>query len=150
MIKHSTIEMNVIKNPVFIVGQCPGRPKKSDISPKVWQGNRAGKVMQEIVKDFENLYLTNIMNYYVKGKIQKDQLETGISELVDDIEKFRPKSIVCFGDFAYKQIIDVTPINAFKVIHPSYVLRFKLNKEEYIKMCRQTIKEALEWKTTKS
>ena len=141
--KFSPVEIEITQNPVFIVGQCPGKQTKKRKTLKVWEGNRSGDLMQKIIKDFKNLYLTNAFNYYVKGKVTPEIIDTGESELVDAITTHKPKVIICFGDFAYKKVIDLTPIKAIKLVHPGYILRFNMDQSNYLKNCRKTISEAL-------
>src|SRR3990167_6943389 len=92
------------KNPIFVIGMCPGKLRKKDTEAKAWSGDRAGSLMRQIIEGLGNAYLTNVFKKYVVGKITNEIIADGLSELEKDVKKYKPKLIVCFGQFATKHV----------------------------------------------
>jgi hypothetical protein len=138
-------EINISLEPTFIIGQCPGRYIKQQTTFYDWDDmGRSGSFLNKIIKDIDNLYLTNIYHYPISKPSQKIILE-GVMELAYDFIKYEPSKIVCLGNFAYDvmkkyfisdSIVDIV----FKVEHPSYILRFNKDKDKYKRNLRQIIR----------
>lgn len=137
-IKYKTKNTGITANPIFIVGMCPGKQRKKNQTRIVWEGNRSGDLMTRIIRGKKNLFLTNAFNYYVDGDVPENIIDEGKFDLLEDIYRYNPRKVLCFGEVARKTIkeLDVVkcPIKLFK--HPSYILRFNLDKEKYIKEVR--------------
>lgn len=141
LIKYQKREINVKKNPIMIIGMCPGRVRKGE-DLIVFHGNRTGDFIEEIIKPYDNLVLTNIFNYYVDGKPSEEIIENGKKQLAADIEHYKPMLIICLGHFAFNNLPELkTHTVITKVTHPSWFLRFNKNKEEYKKMFRELLNE---------
>ena len=145
-IKYETRTINITNNPTFIVGQCPGKTTKKALIKQnnkyqVFSGNQTGTLVNEIIKNNKNLYLTNIFNYYTNEAITQEIINQGLQELQEDIYKYQPATIICLGKFAEKHVKTLqTTAQVYVITHPSYVLRFQMNKEEYTKNFRALLK----------
>lgn len=130
-------------NPIFIVGLGPGKQRKNEKTQCVWEGNRSGDLLQEIIVGYSNLYLTNVVNYYVKGKFSEEILKDGLENLRKDIVKFDPKKIICLGAFAYKSVLKVKGnFDENKIVqyqHPSYIIRFNKSRKDYVELLRNEL-----------
>lgn len=123
----------------FIVGERPGKREGASASTPVWAMSKSGRVMRVIVGNIPNVYLTNIVNSW-----EEDQITflDHFKRLQDDIKKYKPARILCFGNFAHKHVMKMKLGKATveKFEHPSYVLRFKTKEiEKYIEEVRQSL-----------
>lgn len=61
----------------------------------------------------------------------------GIQELTNLIQEFQPRKIICLGNFAYRTVISlvatdrIQDVDIVKLPHPSYIVRFNKDKQEY-------------------
>lgn len=135
--KFKTKQIMLGKSPVFIVGLNPGKQRKGHETGVVWEGNRSGDYLTDVLERYEvvNVYLTNICNYQ---KPDEEKSLEGVVDLVRDVERLRPRKIIALGDYVYAVLSKNCPVNLVKVLHPSYVLRFNRDRSEYEK---QLIKE---------
>ena len=120
---------------IFIIGHCPSKQRKKDSTRKVFEGNAVGDLIQEIIKDFENIHLTNIINEYVP-EITEELYIKGSEELLDEIKTLKPYKAICLGDIAKKHLTKLIKNENLEkeliTIHnPGYILRFNKDKEEY-------------------
>jgi uracil-DNA glycosylase len=138
-------EYNIInkENIIFIVGMCPGKQRKKDKTNIAWEGNKSGDFLTKIIKDYKNLYLTNIFNTYSVDKIETETIEKGKKQLLNDINLLKPKKIICLGDFAFSTVMNfnLKDIHIIKLKHPSYILRFNGKQEEYINQFKGVLNE---------
>ncbi len=143
MIKFKTRWINKINNkePIMIVGICPGKQRKNKQNQLVFSGNRTGDFIEKILKNGTNIYLTNIFNYLIDKKITLEIVQNGLEELRDDILTLKPYRIIALGNFAYNYCKEITNISIIKLYHPSYILRFNKNKMEYIKKFNKLLNE---------
>ncbi|MDO8623082.1 MAG: hypothetical protein Q7R52_02455 [archaeon] len=141
MVKIKFSSKKIGSGETFLVGMCPNKQRKSNSTGFVWEGNRSGDVMSKIIEGFDNLFLTNVFNYYTDSVIDKSIIDDGKAELLEDIRSLNPKKIVCFGDFAFKEVntLQLKNVKVVKVTHPSYILRFNIGVGEYIKSVRSEI-----------
>ena len=117
---------------VFVVGLCPGKQRKGNLTKRVWEGNRSGDFVKAIVANMKNLHMTNVFNYYVKGKLTKEMFDTGFEELKLEIQQYQPKKIICLGALPYKYVKSLLHPNVVQLKHPSYVLRFNAAKGAWL------------------
>lgn len=124
--------IRVSKRPILVVGQNPGRQRKGGETKIVWEGNRSGDFIDELTKDLNNLYLTNVCNHLV---LSNENVSVGVDHLRLIAMVLQPSKVVCLGEFAHryvKQLMgELYPI--VKLEHPSYVLRFNRDVEGYKK-----------------
>lgn len=140
MIKFNPVSIGELNRPVFIVGQCPGKQRKKDKNCEVFYGNRTGDFIRDILKDKTNIYLTNVFNYYV-DKIDKEIIDKGLKELLNDVLTYNPQKIICLGNFSFDCISKVVKNReVFRLVHPSFILRFNKDKEKYKKQLLELIK----------
>ncbi len=130
--------------PIFIIGQCPGKQRKKDQTGLVFQGNRTGDLIQEVIKDFDNIHLTNIFNVIVP-KITPEVIQSGSEELLNEIKELNPSKVICLGKIAQStvsKLVSENDLNLWIVNfqHPSYILRFNKNKEEYKARIKEELK----------
>lgn len=138
--KFKTKSIKLGKNPIFIVGLCPGKQRRGSKTHIVWEGNRSGDFINTTVQNKSNIYLTNLFNYSLETKITRKILETGLKELRKDIETMLPCKIVCLGVVSYSEIKKMNlGIPLFKLEHPSYILRFNKNREKYINKLNEVL-----------
>lgn len=119
---------------VFIVGQCPGKQRKSADTRVVWEGNRSGDFISKILAQETNIYLTNVFNYWIDRPIDDEIIKRGISEFADVINLYKPRRIICLGNFSFKLIskaMEESGIEIVELPHPSWWLRFNKDKDEY-------------------
>jgi len=125
-----------MKNPIFIVGMCPGKQRKQDANFEVFHGNRTGDLIEKVIQSKSNIFLTNVINQRVDGKITLEVVEEGRREFINDVAELDPCKIICLGKFAYHHatlwLSSVPKIEIVHVQHPSYVLRFNKDVENYI------------------
>lgn len=113
---------------IMVVGQNPGRQRKSAQTFTAWEGNRSGDFMQEIVKGIPGLYLTNVCNYQ---EMTPERIEEGLSDLRAYYSENDVKKVVCLGLFAADHVKKAgLPVDVI-MHHPSFVLRFNKGKENY-------------------
>lgn len=135
MIKFKTRNINITKNPIFIIGQCPGNQRKADSNKQVFHANRTGDFIEKIIKNKKNIYLTNLFNYLIDGDITDEIIKKGLSELIKDIKKYKPRKLIVLGNIAFNAINKSTsayttlPITSMR--HPSFILRFNKDKRWY-------------------
>ena len=128
---------------IFIVGQSPSHGARPDAKYAWDSGTPSSDLVWEAIEGFENLYLTNVVPYQ---QLDDETLKIGLEELWADIVLFWPKAIFCLGNFAYRKVNEVMKdivnedINIVKLKHPSFVVRFGLNKEAYKKQFRDLIR----------
>jgi uracil-DNA glycosylase len=130
MIKFQNKKINIIKNPIFIIGINPGNQRKFEQTNIVWEGNRSADFLLSILQNIDNLFLTNLYNY--QDKCIKKYIIDGLNDLQKNINLYNPNKIICLGNivFYYVQKLkyDKKIINFY---HPSYILRFKKDKIKY-------------------
>jgi len=135
MIKFKPREVNVIdKNRVImVVGETPGRPKKNSTNEYVWMEQRAGSFLRKLVKDCQNLILTNSYNYYCITQEERTKAQAiGKIELIALIEQYKPVKIVALGNYAYDTLMSLqVKLNVIKMYHPSFILRFAYDTSKY-------------------
>ena len=126
-------------HPVMIIGQNPGRQRKAHQTGVVWEGNRSGDFITEVCEDYglDNVILTNVCNYQ---EMTAERIEEGLNDIVNMTMMFQVRKFVCLGDFAYNHLktIGVDPI---KLEHPSFILRFNRNREEYINRLVKAVRD---------
>jgi uracil-DNA glycosylase len=120
---------------------CPGKQRRRDRNHEVFHGNRTGDLVEEVVGDYGNVFLTNVFNYWTHGKIKKEIILLGMKELKEDIKFFEPQKIICLGNFAFDKVcsIEGLKMTIIKLPHPSYILRFNKDIENY----KERLKEAI-------
>lgn len=140
--KYETVTLGKFDHGVFIVGQCPGSQRSKDKNFKVFHGNRTGDFVEEVLQGKSNIYLTNAFNYYVWQEDDlKPYVETGYVELKADVDRLKPRKIVCLGTAAHKQVARLKlGIPVITIKHPSYILRFSGDKSDYKKKFLDAIK----------
>ena len=113
-----------------VVGQNPGRQRNGEQNNVAWCGNRSGDLMMEVAARIPNLYLTNVCNYQ---EMNNDRIQEGLRDIRNFLLMNRVDKIVCLGLFAYENIKSIDtgniPVKVFH--HPSFVLRFNKNPEQY-------------------
>lgn len=123
--------------PVLIVGQNPGKQRANQKTNVVWEGNKSSDLLMSIISDLENIYLTNVCNYQ---EMTDFQLEEGIIDLKKLIEALKPRVIICLGLFAKGHVQEMEPISpVVEFVHPSYVVRFNKDRNEYRESIRKVI-----------
>lgn len=126
----------------FVVGERPGKRERPSAATPVWAESKSGKLMRIIVGATPNVYLTNVVNSWSEDpKVFLRHL----TRLQEDITRYRPTKIICFGNFAYKHVksLKVGHASVVKFEHPSYVLRFKTKEiEKYMEEVRQQLLRA--------
>lgn len=124
------------ENPIFVVGACPGKQREGCKTNIVWEGNRSGDYLFDLVKNKSNVFMTNVFNWYVVGKVNPQIIKDGKEELKQEIIKRNPIRVICLGNLAFqtvKSIMDeVENARPFlSLYHPSYILRFNKDQKEY-------------------
>lgn len=128
--------------PVMIVGECPGKQRKKDQTFEVFHGNRTGDFVEKMIEGFTNLILTNVCNFQKPHTYRETAYQ--IRQLKILILEHNPHKIICLGAIAQMVVRDLGfSITGFS--HPSHVLRFNLQPEEYLKKIRNEIKESLQY-----
>jgi uracil-DNA glycosylase family 4 len=135
MIKYEPKKLGTIKpGGIMIVGMCPGRQRKGEQTHVVFEGNRTGDFIQSIIKDLDNVYMTNVFNFFIDEPPLMEVIETGKEVLRNDINQIKPSLILCLGNFAYKHtksLFNPGEYQIKKITHPSYILRFNKDTETY-------------------
>ena len=131
--KFTTKPIRLRDHPVFIVGEKPGKQRAGQQTGVVWEGNRSGDFIMDITEQGSNMYLTNVCNYQDPTPEQKKE---GLKDLEADILKLKPNKAICLGVEARVAMAQIAtrhliPINLVFLDHPSYVLRFNKDVEEY-------------------
>lgn len=136
-IKFEDKQIKVSENPVFIVGQNPGRQRKDAVTSIVWEGNRSSDFLMECIDGLENIYLTNVCNYQ---QMTDDLIVEGTTALRAKIDYLQPRRIITLGEFASFHMAHIdpsAPITHF--FHPSFIVRFNKDREEYKEQIRKAI-----------
>lgn len=122
---------------------CPGKQRKRVKKKPVFHGNKTGDFVEEILKDEENIFLTNVFNKYI-DKITDTIISNGVYALQRDIEQQKPALIICMGRFAEKHIakLQIENIPIISIVHPSYIIRFGKDKNIYKQTILKLIREA--------
>lgn len=123
-------------SPTIIVGQNPGKQRKSALLPGfAWDGNPSADLLWEAISGTPNLVLTNVWQYQWAETEGELQLAEGVSELHDLIQALKPRRVIALGQLAYETCIALyfthTPPVA-RLEHPSYVVRFKRDRLDWI------------------
>ena len=88
-------------------------------------------IIDECIKDFTGIYLTNLAKCAVKGKPSDNDIKICIDNyLTDEIDFVGPQLIICLGRLAEKwvrPIVDTNKIDVLYYKHPGY---FKRNNTE--------------------
>lgn len=123
------------KNPVFIVGQNPGKQRIGSDIGVAWEGNRSSDLLKWVIAGQDNLYLTNVCNY---RDMTSDNVNECIYDLIDDINDMKPRKIICLGNYANQKVITLwannhipNDIKIVKLPHPSFIARFNKDREKY-------------------
>jgi uracil-DNA glycosylase family 4 len=131
-----------ITNPskiVFIVGQNPGNKQGED---EVFYPSRTGNLIDEVISNKDNVYLTNICNYQ---DLTPSNILKGLADLLNDIENLKPYKIILLGRVAKvnfeRKVMKYIDESIYVVYahHPSFVLRFNKGKELYITNLRKEL-----------
>lgn len=141
--------INVSEFPVLIVGQNIGHNRDGTHTGTAWEKNRSAKLLNEAIKGYDNLILTNICNYTV---VNHEHLIEGYEDLRDLTKKYTPKKIICLGDYSFqhmKILMTMKFVRAgkaqlvavYKRHHPSYITRFNKDKKEWIEDIRGIISQ---------
>lgn len=136
-VKFQTKKINVTGGPILVVGQNPGKQRSNEQTFTVWEGNRSADLLLEALDGTQNLFFTNVCNYQVmdEGKILE-----GLEELREIIEDYEPSKVLCFGDFAYKKVKSLKQnVVVVKMLHPSFIVRFQKDRQEYIQAVRKEL-----------
>lgn len=139
MLKHTN---DLSANPTLIVGQNPGRQRLGEESHVVWEGNRSSDFLMECLFEVPNTILTNVCLYQ---RMTHENVLEGIQELTNLIQEFQPRKIICLGNFAYRTVISlvatdrIQDVDIVKLPHPSYIVRFNKDKQEYKLQIRKEV-----------
>lgn len=138
-IKFKAKEWKITKpRPVFLVGQIPGVQREGHKNRIVFEGNRTGDfITYQILPNVSYVYLTNISNYYTYGTFIKKYIDKGLNELKADLKFYNPSKVITLGNFAYNHFKIKRWTNLFNVVllpHPSHILRFNKDINEYKKL----------------
>lgn len=126
--------IGVDTEPVMIIGQNPGRQRKGAETGIVWEGNRSGDFISDIIKDheLENVILTNVCNY---REMTDEGVEEGFMDICRLGEKYNVKKVICLGMVAWGVMTlegGAENVEVVSLPHPSYILRFNKDREAYI------------------
>jgi hypothetical protein len=130
---------------VMVVGMSPGRQRHKEKTQVAWEGNQSADIMLSAIAGMENIYLTNAINFYKVGEITKEDIADGIENLKKEIFDQKPVKIIAVGGFARRCLKKVEDEGKMKlpmileVKHPSFILRFKHDKQHWKKMMRKAI-----------
>lgn len=128
--KFKTKSVAVSDNPVFIVGEKPGRQRLGEETMTVWESNRSGDFMDSVLDESVNVFVTNICNYQ---EWNIDHRLEGIADLIADYKKLKPRKIIALGCISY-DICNHLFLGGCKIVmltHPSFVLRFNRDIDGY-------------------
>lgn len=128
------------RNQVMIVGQNPGRQRMKEKTGIVWEGNQSADLIIEAIRGLEDdVYLTNVVNYQ---EMDSKRIREGIFHLKRKINRLKPRKIIALGAFSHVAVMSIgSEVPVRKMLHPSFVVRFKKDKQEYIKELREHINE---------
>ncbi len=135
---YKPLEHKVTENPIFVIGTCPGKTK--DKEKIVFKGNRTGDFVQKWIKDKENIYLTNVFNKWIDYTPDEEIIKEGLVKLEEDIERLNPSKVFLLGAFAFKHcsgLMKRYKLNNHNFLHPSYILRFCGDHQEYINILNE-------------
>lgn len=146
--KYLPLEIEVDKYPIMFVGMNPGKTRKGKYSSHVWDGDTlTSNLLREAVEPYTNIVLTNVCNYQ---EVSEEKLNEGMNDLLQLVLRLKPRKIICLGDFAYKHVEELrmnggemyqryAERHVIKLPHPSYVVRFNKNRQEYINKIRKEL-----------
>ena len=98
--------INIIQNPIFIIGINPGKQRKMEQTNIVWEGNKSSDLLLNIIQNINNLFLTNLYNY--QNKNISLYINKGLQELNNNIQKYKPFKIICLGNIVSNYILKFT------------------------------------------
>lgn len=127
--------IGVTKDPILIVGEKPGNTR-NNIHYSL-QGNRTGDFVDEAIDGRTNIILANIVNLQYRGDFDhKIGVADGIIDLIEIIEVYKPRKIICLGNIAAKYIKSIkSDIPVVELRHPSWINRFRHKlRSEYLKI----------------
>lgn len=129
-----------LSNPTLIVGEKPNTTRDGSTVSLV--GNRTGDFVAEAIEDRTNIILTNVVNILYSGKFDRTfGVADGVLELVQLIEDYKPRKIICLGGIA-EEFVNSIVSDCPKIClrHPSWINRFR-NKErlDYIKILQNEL-----------
>jgi uracil-DNA glycosylase len=139
--KYLDVEIKVKKNPIIIVGQNPGRQRKDSksIVGYCWNGNRSADLLLEAIEGQKNLILTNLCQY---REMNEDNLFECYVDLQEKCDTLEPSKIICLGDIAFEEVETLnTTAKIYHFEHPSRIVRFQMDKEDYKKRIKEAICE---------
>lgn len=144
--KYQPLSIEVEERPTIFVGMNPGKTRKGKYSPYVWDGDtKTSNLLREAVEGYTNIVLTNVCNYQ---NVTISREMEGINDLIRLMRDLEPKKVICLGDYAYKTVTklyidlmlpDFGILNIKKFHHPSYIVRFQKDREEYINNIRKEL-----------
>jgi len=136
--KYLPLAIEVEERPTIIVGMNPGKTRNGKYSPYVWDGDTpTSNLLREAVESYTNIVLTNVCNYQT---LTDENMRQGIEDLKQMIDDLEPKKIICLGSYAHDGINKINPIcEVVKLNHPSYIVRFNKDKQEYINKIREEL-----------
>lgn len=127
--KFKNKSIGVIKNPVLIVGQNPGKQRKNEQTFTVWEGNKSSDLLNYVIENQTNVYLTNVCNYQ---EMTPQRIEDGINDLRALIDELQPVKVICLGAFAHLAVCTLKlNYDVKRLLHPSYIVRFQKDREAY-------------------
>jgi uracil-DNA glycosylase len=144
MKRYKPLEIGPLHRPVMIVGQAVGRQTKGRESDYMWQGSKTADFMMRILDGRQNIVLTNALDRYNPSSktISKKELHHARSRLVKEIIRYHPSMIAVLGNDAYWSIYylsEMLEIAVYRFYHPSFIMRFNLNRKIYMKTLRLVI-----------
>ena len=136
--KYLPFEIKVSNKPIIVVGMNPGRTRISKHSPYVWDGDTpTSNLLRKIVKPYTNIVLTNVCNYQ---DMSTKNVDEGMNDLAKMFKDIKPRKVICLGAYAHLAVRVLDPkCEIRKFLHPSYVVRFKKDKEEYTSKIRKEL-----------
>ena len=142
-IPYSYRKIEVSEKPIFIIGLSPGRQRLKERNYEVFHGNQSGDLIEEIIKDKVNILLTNIFNYYV-DEITSDLINEGLLNVLKLIKIHKPYKVICLGNFSFQHVSKLIKdedldIELTKLQHPSFIIRFKKDRKQYINMFKEQL-----------
>lgn len=97
-------------SPLLIVGDRPTKQRDEDQNYVPFHGTRVGDMIEEAVKDYENVILTYAINYTSTRETKKmldDRYYEGKEDLEHLINRYKPFRILCLGRQAMDLINDL-------------------------------------------
>lgn len=139
------------KRPILIVGERPGKQRLGTAEQKAFHGNKSGDFIEEIIKDYGNIVITNAINFQeTEFESLNDLILDGAYDLRQLIKKYEPKRIIALGKRARLTIDNITDNGnssiladdcfVFYLPHPSFVLRFRKDIGMYQKTIETLLK----------